>query len=205
MTAEPPVRVVDTGVANVASLLAAFERLGTDAALTGDPADVAEAPHLVLPGVGAFGAGMATLRDRGLVEPLRQRLSRDASTLAVCLGLQLLARQSDESPGAAGLGVVEGRIEAFPPKVRTPQFGWNRVVAGEGCELVETGYAYFANSHRLADAPPGWAVARAEHGGPFVAAMERGRTLACQFHPELSGPWGEALLARWLRRGGRPC
>jgi glutamine amidotransferase len=203
----PPARprdlaIVGTGIANIASVAAGLRRLGATVRLTEDPREVRDASHLVLPGVGAFGAAMAKLRAAGLVEPLRERIDRNRPTLAVCLGLQLLARSSEECPDVAGLGVLPVAVERFRGAVRVPQLGWNRVRPDEGCRLIEAGYAYFANSFRIAAAPGGWAVAWAEHGGRFVAAIERGPVLACQFHPELSGAWGRALLERWLQTGG---
>lgn len=195
----PTVHIIETGVANIASMLAAFERLGAEPRLTRDADEVRGADFVVLPGVGAFAAGMARLEELGMRELLVERSDADRPLLAVCLGLQLLCAASEESPGVEGLGVVDGTVERFPSEVRVPQFGWNRVVADEGCELLTSGYAYFANSYRLGEAPEGWCAGRAEHGGDFVAAMERGRLLACQFHPEISGAWGLNLLRRWLR------
>lgn len=190
--------VLPTGVANTASVLAAFRRLGAQPRLSVSPSDLATAEAVVLPGVGSFGAAMQRLHELGLVEPLRERIAADRPTLAVCVGLQVLAEASDESPGVRGLGVIPGCVRRFAATVRVPQFGWNRVDAPAGAGLVTPGAAYYANSYRLTDAPPGWRVSTSHHGGPFVAALERGRVLACQFHPELSGAWGLALLRRWL-------
>lgn len=192
------VLIIDTGVANIASLLAAFERVGRPARLTDSPGSVRSAAHVVLPGVGAFGAGMERLASAGLDEALRQRIGDGAPTLAVCLGLQLLCEASEESPGVAGLGVVEAQVMRFGDGVRVPQFGWNQVEPASDAALLRPGYAYFANSYRLGKLPDGWTGATADHGGPFVAALERGGLLACQFHPELSGHWGSELLQRWL-------
>ena len=192
------VTIVETGVANIASLIAAFDKLGVDAGLTGRPEEVAAAERLVLPGVGSFGAGMEMLQEAELVDPLEERLTAGEPTLAVCLGMQLLCERSEESPGVAGLGVVPAAVERFPAEVRSPQFGWNEVEADDECRMLTTGYAYFANSYRLAEKPEGWAVATADYGGRFVAALERGAVVACQFHPEISGEWGLALLERWL-------
>lgn len=187
--------VVPTGTANLASVRAAFERLGGAVEITGEPSAIHAASHVVLPGVGAFGASMATLRASGADEALVERVRSDRPTLAVCVGHQLLFEASAESPGVQGLGVVEAAIGRFEGGVRVPQFGWNEVT-GEG-RFLSSGYAYFANSYRALEAP-GWTVATAEHGGRFVAAMERGRCLTCQFHPELSGAYGRALLEGWL-------
>jgi glutamine amidotransferase len=189
--------VVPTGTANLASVRAALARLGANPRLAEDAAMLADATHVVLPGVGSFGAAMAGLREAGLDAALAARVRAGRPTLALCVGLQVLFEASDESPHATGLGVIPGHIRRFPDSVRVPQFGWNRIAPAPGCRLVEPGYAYFANSYRVLEAP-GCAVATAEHGGRFVAALEQGRVLACQFHPELSGTYGHELIARWL-------
>ena len=192
--------VVPTGTANIASVLAAFRRLGALPRVSEDRAEVAGATHVMLPGVGAFGAAMARLVELGLDAVLRARIAADRPTLAICVGHQLLFESSDESPGVAGVGLVAGPVGRVAGEVRVPQFGWNEVRAGGAARLLESGWAYFANSYRATGAA-GWQVAEATHGGPFVAAMERGQVIGCQFHPELSGPYGEALLARFLELG----
>ncbi len=197
-----PLALVPTGTANTASVVAAFGRLGIDADVTGDPQMIGSAQRVVLPGVGSFGAAGDTLAKAGLIAALRQRVDEGRATLAVCVGMQLLAEESEESPGAPGLGVVPARITRFSGPVRVPQLGWNRVQSSPASRLVRPGWAYFANSYRLEEPPPGWESAICDHGGPFVAAMERGGVLACQFHPELSGQWGLDLLGRWLEGGG---
>ncbi len=202
------VLVVDTGVANIASMLAALRRAGSQPRLTSRPREVAEAEALVLPGVGAYRAGMEALRRSELIAPLRERLLAERPTLAVCLGLQFLCEGSEEADGVEGLGIVEGYAERFDASVRVPQLGWNRLQPAAGSRMLTEGYAYFANSYRLRTAPEGWSVAQADYSGPFIAAMERGDVLACQFHPELSGRFGRELIARWLERpaqGGASC
>lgn len=194
------VAIVPTGTANLASVMAAFRRLGATPVVVEDAAALARASHVMLPGVGAFGASLERLEALGLGVAIRERVAADLPTIAICVGHQLLFEASEESPGARGLGVVPEIVGRFPAGVRVPQFGWNEVRAGESCRLLESGYAYFANSYR-ATAAPGWQVALAEHGGRFVAAMERGRVIGCQFHPELSGDYGAALLARFLELG----
>jgi imidazole glycerol phosphate synthase glutamine amidotransferase subunit len=190
--------VVATGLANLASVEAALARCDAHARPAQGPDDVEAAARVVMPGVGAFGAAMERLAADGLVEPLRRRIAAGRPTLAVCLGLQLLLEGSEESPGVRGLGVAAGIARGFAPPLTVPHMGWNRVDPDPGCRWLEPGHAYFANSFRLVEPPPGWRVARCAYGGPFVAALERGGVLACQFHPELSGPWGGRLLTRWL-------
>lgn len=197
MSGESTVTIIRTGVANTASLIASFSRLGLRSVLSEDRDEIERAERLVLPGVGAFGSGVATLDRLGLREVLGERAGSERPLLAVCLGMQLLAEASEETPGSVGLGVVSGTVKRFGKALRVPQMGWNEVEPDSRTRLLTSGCAYFANSYRLTEAPEGWAVARTDYGGPFVGAMERGRTLACQFHPELSGRWGLDLLARW--------
>ncbi len=191
------VRIVPTGTANLASVEAAFRRLGARPLVCEDPAEIEAASHVMLPGVGAFGASMARLAEKGLDRALIARIEADRPTMAICVGHQLLFATSEESPGVAGLGIVPAAIGRFPSDVRCPQFGWNEIEAAEDALLLEEGWAYFANSYRATEAP-GWRVVTAEHGGRFIAAMERGKVIGCQFHPELSGAYGAALLSRWL-------
>lgn len=195
---QPEVLIARTGVANLASVVAGFQRLCATVRLGESAHDIATAARVVLPGVGAFGAGMRRLHETGVAEALRERIAAGRPTLAVCLGLQLLCESSEETPGVPGLGVVPGHVTRFSSGLRVPQIGWNRIVPDDGCRFVQPGHAYFANSFRLPAAPTGWRAALADYDGPFVAALERGAVLACQFHPELSSDWGMALLGRWL-------
>lgn len=201
-TARPKVALVPTGVANVASLRASFSRLGCELSEVKFPEEIATAEAVVLPGVGAFAPGIASLRDQGFDAALVERIRADRPTLAVCLGLQLLAASSEEAPGERGLGLLDVPVERFPEGVVCPQLGWNRIAADDDCALLESGWVAFANSFRLTAPPDGWACATADHGGEFVAAIERGAVLGCQFHPELSGALGERLLGRWIERAG---
>lgn len=190
--------IVDSGVANLTSIASAFGRLGAAVAVTPDPDAVRSAPRVVLPGVGAFGAGLATLRARGLTTAIADVAARGTPLLGVCLGMQMLCERSDETPGVPGLGVIPGGCLRLPDSVRVPQLGWNHVAVEPGARLLASGVAAFANSYALRDAPAGWTPAWSTYGAPFVAALERNAILACQFHPELSGAWGAALLGRWL-------
>jgi glutamine amidotransferase len=201
----PVVVVVKTGIANTASVLAGLLRAGARAHLSDDAGEIRDATHVLLPGVGAFGAGMALLEKRGLSSVLRARVADARPTMAICLGLQLLASESEESAGVAGLSIVPGRIRRFSSSVKVPQLGWNRVVTDGRCTLLQDGYAYFANSYCMREAPLGFASATSSYDGTFVAAFEKGALLACQFHPELSGDYGIALFRRWIEHGETAC
>jgi len=202
VNARPAMSVVvaRTGTANIASILAGLRRAGAAVTVADEPSALREADAAVLPGVGSFGAAMRRLDALGFISPLRDRIDRGEPTLAICLGMQMLFAGSEESPDARGLAVVPGEAKRFTSVPRVPHMGWNQVVPEPACELLTPGYAYFANSYHIIEAPRGWAVARTAYGREFIAAIERGPVLACQFHPELSGAWGQALLGRWLAR-----
>ena len=201
------VQIIDTGVANICSLGAAFERLGYDWSLTRDPQTIEQAERVLLPGVGAFAAAMTTLNEDNLGKVIVDRVnddSPDKKTMAICLGLQLLCASSEESPGVAGLGVLPHEIKQFSTAVQSPQLGWNQVTpynqnGDTSSNKFAAGSAYFANSFRLVDAPAGWNYATTDYDGQFISSFWRGNVLACQFHPELSGKWGQQLLENWLQ------
>ena len=191
------VLILPTGTANLASVEAAFKKLGASTARAEDPETITEAARVVLPGVGTFGATMAGLEAKGFAEPIAERVKAGRPTLSMCVGLQVLFETSDESPDIRGLSVIKGKVGRFPTDVSVPQFGWNHIQPEAGCRYLEPGYAYFANSFRVW-AAPGCMIATARHGVSFVAALERGDVVACQFHPELSGAFGHRLIRRWL-------
>jgi glutamine amidotransferase len=196
------VYVVSTGTANLASVEAAITRCGRVPRRVEQPRQIVDADQLVVPGVGTLAAAHSRLREKDFLEALTERLQAGLPTLAICLGMQLLAEGSDESPETPGLGILPGRAHRFPPTVRVPQLGWSRVVAEPSATWIGEGFAYFANSFYLQEPPAdGWATLWSEHGVRFLAAVARGRVLACQFHPELSGEWGEGLMRWWLEGG----
>ena len=191
------VAIIDSGVANLAAVESALTALGVEYSITADPKAVLDASHAVLPGVGRFSAGLETLRRHGLDEAVRQVHERGTPLLAVCLGMQMLGAGSDESPDTAGLGIVSGQFRRLPDSVRVPHLGWNQVSSDEDSGLP-SGTAAFANSFYLPEPPSGWHAAWTTHGATFVSMLAKGRTLACQFHPELSGPFGMRLIKDWL-------
>lgn len=195
--------IIRTGSANIASVAAAFTRLGVGSTVTSIAETVRDADLVVLPGVGAFGPAMKALREDGLDDAIKSRLEAKLPLLAICLGLQLLFEFSEESPGIPGLSIVPGTVTRFQPHLRTPQMGWNEVLPSEinaasgTPPLLRPSWMYFANSYCVRTPPPGWECALTQYGGSFVSAMQKGRTLACQFHPELSGAAGLSLIKRW--------
>jgi glutamine amidotransferase len=212
----PLVAVLDYGIGNLRSAEKALAHVGADARLTCDHGLVREAAGVVLPGVGNFGACMRALADHGLVDAVHGTVASGRPFLAICVGLQLLYERSEESPGVAGLGVLEGEVRWLPKSVRRPQMQWNRLhlrrpdPAFEG--LGDAPWMYFVHSLAVTPSAVGArdVVATCEYGGEVVAAVRRDNLLATQFHPEKSAAHGLHLLAAWVgacgpvavRRGG---
>jgi len=191
--------IVDYGSGNLRSVQKAFERLGAAAAITSDPEAVAAADRLVLPGVGAFGDAMRELTGRGLVEPIQAHLRADRPFLGICMGLQLLFERGLEGGSHAGLGVLAGEVARFdlPPGLKVPHMGWNAVSWRED-RRSPADYFYFVHAYHARPADPAVIAATTDYGGPFCAAVRRGRLFATQFHPEKSQGIGLRLLSDWL-------
>ena len=198
------VALLDYGVGNVGSVRRAFERLGAEVVTTSDPAVVVEAARVVLPGVGAFAPARERLAASGLAEGLREAVGRGARLLGLCLGFQLLFEASEEFGTTQGLGLLQGRVAPFPPGVRVPHVGWNRLETDGAAEgpllagLPRGTYVYFVHSFRPEGADPADVAAFCDHGGRFVAAARRGNVWGCQFHPEKSSGAGRRILASFL-------
>ena len=193
--------IVDYGSGNLRSVQKAFEKLGAPAAVTSDPAAVAAADRLVLPGVGAFGDAMRELTARGLVEPIVAHLRADRPFLGICMGLQLLFETGLEGGRQAGLGVLPGEVVRFdlPPGLKVPHMGWNAVTWRGDRRPAATGeYFYFVHAYHAQPTDATVIAATADYGGPLCAAVRRGRLFATQFHPEKSQAAGLRLLSEWL-------
>jgi cyclase len=203
---KPVLVIASTGAANLASVVALCERTGVEPLITKDPVLAADAEKLLLPGVGAFGAAMESLSAGSLDKVLAARIAKNQPTMGICLGMQLFCETSQEAPGIPGIGAVAARVERFSTRLPLPQLGWNRVQPEAGDRFIEAGWAYFANSYRIAEAPKGYSCAWSSYGERFVAALTAGfdpmsgipAILLCQFHPELSGAWGQRLFRRWM-------
>jgi imidazole glycerol-phosphate synthase subunit HisH len=190
--------IVDSGGANIASVRFALERLGVQSDLTADPAVIAAAERVILPGVGSAAEGMRRLRERGLVDCVR-RLTQPV--LGVCLGMQLLYEGSEEGPTET-LGLIPGRVRRLTdsPGIQVPHMGWNTVQTDRTVPLldgIEPG-ARFYFVHSYAGPLNEFTVARCEHGTAFAAMVRRDNFSGVQFHPERSGPAGARLLRNFV-------
>lgn len=204
------IAIIDYGAGNMQSVEKALRHLGCQCQITADPGELAAAQAAVLPGVGAFGDAMGQLRARGLEEPIRQFVSSGKPFLGICLGLQILFEESEESPGVKGLGLLRGRVLRLPKEsgLKIPHIGWNslavRKPGGLFAGVEGEPYVYFVHSYYLR-AEEDVVTATAEYGTTIHAAVQKGNLLACQFHPEKSGQVGLSLLENFkamAERGG---
>ncbi len=193
------VTVLAYGAGNVASVQFALERLGATVRLTADPAVVADAERLILPGVGAAGYAMSRLHGLGLVEPIR---AFARPLLGVCLGQQLLFDSSDEGGAVDMLGLIPGQVRLLEPGpgLPVPHMGWSRVSRLRDDPLMEGvedgAWAYFVHGFVCPDGPA--TLARADYGGPVPAVVRSGNRWGCQFHPERSAAAGARILKNFL-------
>jgi glutamine amidotransferase len=206
------IAIVDFGLGNVGAVLNMVRRFTPEVAVTADPGMIRAAERLILPGVGAFDAGMASLKERGLVPVLEEAaLGRKVPFLGICLGLQLLAETSEEG-SLPGLGWLRARVRRFDasrlsPGLRVPHMGWNfvreRPGAGEPllAATARTPRFYFAHSFHLDCTRPEEVAGLTEHGYEFPSVVRSGNLAGVQFHPEKSHRYGLELMARFVGQG----
>jgi len=189
------IAIVDYGAGNLTSVKKAFDYLGAQTVLTRDPALVAKADKIVLPGVGHFSSTLL-LDQTGLRAAILERVRQQVPFLGICVGMQWMFDSSEEAPTVPGAMLFAGKCERFPATVKSPHVGWNSLVSSEGSQLfrgIPSGsFVYFTHSYRVPLTKA--TVARSEYGGEFSAAIECGHLFGVQFHPEKSGRTGMQLL-----------
>ena len=194
------IAIVDYGMGNLRSVQKAFEFLGVPAEITADAGRIAQADHVVLPGVGAFRDAMRRLKDTGLDQAVSGAARRGVPLLGICLGMQLMFEHSEENGHYDGLGLFPGSVTRFPDAgLKIPHMGWNTLQT-RPCPLFDGGmrpFVYFVHSYCVADISDEWTAAICEYGIPFTAAVCRGNVMATQFHPEKSGDAGLDMLRRF--------
>ena len=189
------IAVVDYRAGNLTSVKKALDHLHADAIVTEEPAVVAQADKIILPGVGHFSA-TAILEQTGLRTAILHRIRQGMPFLGICVGMQWMFESSTEAPGIRGLGLFSGTCERFAPRVKSPHVGWNSLTCQDGSRLLRgipsDSFVYFTHSYSapLVEAT----VARCEYGGEFSAAVEQDNLFGVQFHPEKSGAIGLKLL-----------
>jgi glutamine amidotransferase len=206
----PLIAVLDYGIGNLRSAEKALQKVGADARLTRDPVLVGEADAIVLPGVGAFGACMDALRAVGLESVALDAVASGRPFLGICVGMQMLFDESEENPGARGLGVIPGRVRWIPAGVKRPQMQWNMlrvrrpdaVLSGPEFE-VDDPWVYFVHSLHGVPENDDDIVATCEYGSTLNAVFRHDNVVATQFHPEKSGSVGLALLRNFVAGAGK--
>lgn len=196
----PGIVIVDYGMANLRSVQKAFERVGHAAEISADPAVIAAADRLVVPGVGAFQDAIARLNEIHLADPIRSHVNQGKPFLGICLGMQLLFDRSEEDGIHTGLGIVPGAVVRFDaiPGLKVPHMGWNQLDFPNDCPLfrgIAAGSAvYFVHSYYAQPTDPTVVAATANYPTPFTAAIWRENLYATQFHPEKSQTIGMTML-----------
>ena len=203
------IAIVDAGLGNLRSVEKALAHVGADARVTSDPADLARAERVVVPGQGAFGdCGRALAKEAPLGRAIVAAIASGKPYLGICLGLQILFDESEEAPGCRGLGILAGRVARIPggmrdstgARLKVPHMGWNAVAPTRAHPLLEIERSfYFVHSYHALPVEKSAIAAVADYGIPLTAAVARENVFAVQFHPEKSQRAGLDLLAAFAR------
>jgi glutamine amidotransferase len=197
------IAIIDYGAGNLRSVRNTLTHLGADVITVSTPDQLDNVDKIVLPGVGAFGAGMNALRAAGFEEPLKAKVAAGVPLIGICLGMQYLFECSDEMGDHKGLGLLPGRVTRFPadgPKV--PHIGWNQLHVRQDNPLlagVESGaYAYFVHSYYVEAADPGDVLATTDYGIDYASVVTRDNLFGIQPHPEKSQAVGLRILKNFV-------
>lgn len=202
------VAIIDYGAGNLQSVKKALDYLGYENVVTQDKDVIASASHIILPGVGSFGDAMASIREKGLEDVIINAASGKKPFLGICLGLQLLFEESDESPNVKGLGIFKGKIKTIPKDkgLKVPHMGWNSVSLKQSDGIFknvkDNSYFYFVHSYYLTDAEPDIVAGTTQYGVEIECAVQKGLVCATQFHPEKSSEAGLQLLESFMAMEG---
>lgn len=198
------IAIIDYDAGNIKSVEKAFDFIGAEYVLTRDPEEILKADRAVLPGVGCFKDAMDNIRAYGLEEVIKKFIASGKPFLGICLGLQLLFEESEESPGVKGLSVLKGACRKIPAgdDLKVPQIGWNSLSFPKKSRLFEgideDAYVYFVHSYYLTAKDDSDVAATTEYGVHIHAAVERDNVFACQFHPEKSSTVGLKILTNFV-------
>ncbi len=192
------IAIVDYGMGNLRSVQKALEHLGFVALVTDDARRIADASHIVLPGVGAFADAAENLSRSGLDGAVINEVAKGKPFLGICLGMQLLFERSYENGVTAGLSLVPGEVVPFNVSgLKVPHMGWNDLCARDNPLITGTPYVYFVHSYHASGVPEDNIIAETDYGYRFTAAVRKDNVFGFQFHPEKSGDAGLAMLKRF--------
>lgn len=203
------VAIIDYDAGNIKSVEKALEYLGQKVKITRDQKEILSADRVILPGVGAFGDAMGKIRSYGLESVIQDAVRQGTPFLGICLGLQLLFEDSDETPGVKGLGLLPGGIRRIPDGegLKIPHMGWNSLDIREGATLFKEieghPYVYFVHSYYLSAKHEEDVAAATFYSTKIHASVEHENIFACQFHPEKSGEVGLKILDNFIHLENR--
>lgn len=198
------IAIIDYDAGNLRSVEKALLSLGETPVITREADTILKADKVILPGVGAFGDAMNRLSQYGLVDVIKETVSRNTPFLGICLGLQLMFESSEESPGVEGLGILPGKILRIPdcPGLKIPHMGWNSLDIKPEAKLFkgisQGSYVYFVHSYYLKAGSEDIVAASTEYSTHIHASVEQGNVFACQFHPEKSSQVGLQILKNFV-------
>lgn len=199
--------VIDYQSGNLRSVAKALESVGVSPVVTGDAGEIASADAVVLPGVGSGPAAMDALRQRDLVEPIRECVASGRPFLGVCLGLQLLLDRTEEGD-AECLGSVAGRVKRLPGGLKVPHMGWNSVRFKQEHPVFDgipqDSHFYFVHSYYAAPDDETWVAGTTDYGVSFCSIYAKDNVVATQFHPEKSGRIGLRVYQNFVKLAGQP-
>ena len=197
------IAIIDYGAGNLRSVANAIARLGYQPRITSQAGELSEAQAVILPGVGAAGDTMESLRTLGLVEPIKQLIADNRPFFGVCIGLQMLFTSTEESGGHDCLGIIAGRVKKLPAGLKVPHMGWNQVSQRISHSLFEGipdgANFYFVHSYHGEPEDSSLVAGETEYGVTMGSVIARGNLVATQFHPEKSGESGLKMYANFLR------
>lgn len=206
---EKTIAIIDYGAGNLQSVKKALDFIGSPSVITRDAGVIRAADAVILPGVGSFADAMDSMRASGLTDTVIEAARSGKPFLGICLGLQLLFETSEESPGATGLGVLQGEILRIPQEsgLKVPHIGWNSLAItqpdGIFQGIPQDAYVYFVHSYYLKAANEAQVAAHTEYGVLIDAAIQKGNLCATQFHPEKSGRIGLQILRNFAAMSGK--
>lgn len=194
--------IIDYGAGNLKNLKNAFDFMNVPVEISSDPATIAAADKLILPGVGAFGYAMKHLHQRELVQPLLESVNAGVPLLGICLGMQVLFSASEESPGVAGLSLVPGAVKRFQIGFKVPHMGWNELVPQSGslltADIPAEPYAYFVHSYYCEPEKSAHSAALTNYEIDFTSMVQYKHIFGTQFHPEKSQDVGLQILRNFV-------
>ncbi len=198
------IAILDYDAGNLRSVEKALNYIGEDTVITRDKDVIMNSDKVILPGVGSFGDAMEKLNNYNLINTIYDVVDKKIPFLGICLGLQLLFEESEETPGVTGLGILKGRIKKIPSidNIKIPHMGWNSIDIKDGAKLFrgmsKQEYVYFVHSYYLEAEDENIVAATTEYGTHIHASVESGNIFACQFHPEKSSETGLHILQNFV-------